>query len=343
MGHTGKKFKLLLINPLNRRKTTVQREVISIYPPISLGIIAALTPDNWEVEILDEIFEDFEYRKADLVGITSLTPTVNRAYEIAAFFREKNIPCVLGGIHASMMPEEALQYVDTIVKGEAENIWPQLIRDFESGKLKRVYESEPADINQIPKARIDLYHKSYEIGSIQTTRGCPMKCDFCSVHVFNGSRYRIRPAADVVEEFKALTQERIAFVDDNLCGYSRKSEERLLEICHLIIDSGVQKKWFCSASMNIGKNKELLDAMHRAGCQMIFLGIESEVVDNLMSMNKRVNYKIGVDHFNEIYENIHAAGIAVLGLLFSDLNRIRQNPLKEEQIISSTRVWMPCR
>ncbi len=329
MKTAGKKFKLLLINPLNKRKTTVQREVISIYPPISLGILAALTPDKWDVEILDEIFEDFEYREADLVGITSLTPTVNRAYEIAAIYRQHNIPCVLGGIHASMMPEEALEYMDTVVIGEAENIWPKLIKDFESGQMKRLYEAEPADIKKIPKPRIDLYHKAYEIGSIQTTRGCPMKCDFCSVHVFNGSKYRIRPATDVVEEFKAMPQERIAFVDDNLCGYSRKSEERLLEICQMIIDSGVKKKWFCLASMNIGRNTELLYAMHKAGCQMIFLGIESEVVDNLMSMNKNVNYKIGVDHFAEIYENIHKAGIAVLGAFIFGLETDTEESIKK--------------
>ncbi|MCF8228339.1 MAG: B12-binding domain-containing radical SAM protein [Bacteroidales bacterium] len=309
----NKKYKLLLINPLNRRKTTVQREVISIYPPISLGIIAALTPSHWEVEILDEIFEEFEVRDADLVGITSLTPTVNRAYEIAANFREKNIPVVLGGIHASMMPEEAMQFVDTVVKGEAENIWQQLINDFENNKLKNIYEAQRADIHKIPLPRYDLYNKAYEIGSIQTTRGCPMNCDFCSVHVFNGRKYRTRPVDEVVKEFINMPQERIAFVDDNLCGYSKRTEDRLAEICKKIIDSGVRKKWFCSASMNIGENPELLQIMAKAGCQMIFLGIESEVVDSLMAMNKSVNYKIGVDNFSRIYENIHQAGIAVLG------------------------------
>ncbi|MBU2649373.1 MAG: B12-binding domain-containing radical SAM protein [Bacteroidetes bacterium] len=309
----NKRYKLILINPLNKRSLVVTNELLSVYPPISLGILAALTPSHWEVEILDEIFEPFQYREADLVAFTALTANVNRAYEIAGIYRRNGIPTVLGGIHASMMPSEAALYVDTIVKGEAESIWENLIRDFEHGQLKDFYEGELLEMKKSPMPRIDLYHPGYGMGSIQTTRGCPMTCEFCSVHIFNGKKYRFRPLEDVIKEYTSIPQERVAFVDDNLTGYSRQSSERIKTMCRMIIDSGIRKQWFCSASMNVGEDTELLHLMSAAGCQMIFLGIESEVIDQLAAMNKSVNYKIGVENFDRIYKNIHDAGIAVLG------------------------------
>jgi radical SAM superfamily enzyme YgiQ (UPF0313 family) len=107
---------------------------------MNLGIIAALTPDHWDVEILDENFEGFKFREADLVGLTALTSQVTRSYEIAEVYKKSKIKTVIGGIHASMVPEEALQFVDVVVKGEAENIWAQVISDFEHNSLKQIYQ-----------------------------------------------------------------------------------------------------------------------------------------------------------------------------------------------------------
>ena len=130
---SDRKKKLLLINPLNSstKGLIIHKQVI--YPPLGLGIIATLTPDDWEVELLDENFEDFEYREADLVGLTALTSSVTRAYELAGIYRKKGIKTVLGGIHASMVPEEAKKLVDTVVIGEVESVWNELISDFENG------------------------------------------------------------------------------------------------------------------------------------------------------------------------------------------------------------------
>ena len=136
-----KSYKLLLINPVNKRRQGLKLDQDSIYPPMALAIIAALTPPHWEVEILDENFSTFEYKDADLVGFTSLTATINRCYEISTEYVKNKIPTVIGGIHASMMPQEASQYMDSVVIGEAESVWAQVLDDFEKNRMKLYFRS----------------------------------------------------------------------------------------------------------------------------------------------------------------------------------------------------------
>ena len=159
---SDRKKKLLLINPLNSstKGLIIHKQVI--YPPLGLGIIATLTPDDWEVELLDENFEDFEYRDADLVGLTALTSSVTRAYELAGIYREKGIKTVLGGIHASMMPEEAKNLVDTVVIGEVESVWRDLINDFENDQLKKQYMGKLLSMENAVRPNRDLFHKEYK-------------------------------------------------------------------------------------------------------------------------------------------------------------------------------------
>jgi len=313
MSAKGKKKKLLLINPLSTTRKGLILHSHVIYPPIGLGIVATLSPEHWEVEILDENWERFEYRQADLVGFTALTSSVTRAYELAAIYRKKGIPTVLGGIHASMMPREAQQYMDAVVTGEVESVWADLITDYEAGQLKRIYKGQllPYE-NAIYPAR-HLFHKDYKFASIQTTRGCPMKCDFCSVHQFNGSKYRERPVEEVLNELETIEHEKIYFVDDNLIGYGKRSEKRTMALLQGMIDRGIKKQWFCSASMNIADNEEVLELAAKAGCVMVLLGIESERIDQLEETNKKMNIKIGIDHYDEVFKKIHKYGISVLG------------------------------
>lgn len=304
--------KLLLINPVNPRKTGLTVNVSSRFPPLGLGIVAALTPDTWKVEIVDENFEPFHYKKADLVGLTAFTSAATRAYQIAGLYKKKGIPTVLGGIHASVQPEEALQYVDCIVIGEAESVWSNVISDFEAGTMKRIYRGERLTLKDMPQPRRDLFHPNYMFGSIQTARGCPMDCEFCSVTVFNGRQYRQRPVEDVLDELETIHQKRVFFVDDNIIGYGKKAEERAVALFKGMIERGIKKDWFCQASMNFGDNKEVLKYAGKSGCRIVFLGVEAENVDALQEVNKNLNIKMQ-DMYEETFSRINNCGIAVLG------------------------------
>jgi radical SAM superfamily enzyme YgiQ (UPF0313 family) len=208
------KKRLLLINPGNpyKKGLAIRRE--SLQPPLGLGIIAALTSSDWSIRILDENFKTFKYREADLVGITALTATASRAYEIAAEFRAKGIPTVIGGVHATLMPEEAAKYVDTVVTGEAENIWGTLLADFSAGTLKKRYTGTLPDLSKTPIPRHDLFHPGYIFAAVQATRGCPLNCDFCSVPALSGHMHRLRDVKDILDELESLPHRMIYFVDE---------------------------------------------------------------------------------------------------------------------------------
>jgi len=248
--------KLVLINPVNPERKGISTTRYSCYPPLGLGIIAALTPKDWEIRLIDENFESFEFEEADLVGISAFTASINRAYYIASVYRKKNIHTVLGGIHASMMPEEASKMVDTVVKGEAETVWPGLIDDFENNTIKPFYEGTSLDMSKIPMPRYDIYHKNYIFSSIQTARGCPMDCEFCSVTPFNGKFYCQRPVDIVLDELEQAPKKMICFVDDNILGYGKKAEKRAIELFKGMIDRKLDKIWFTHASINIVENEE---------------------------------------------------------------------------------------
>jgi radical SAM superfamily enzyme YgiQ (UPF0313 family) len=307
------KRKLVLINPVNPARTGLTVNKSSRFPPIGLGIVAALTPASWEVELVDENWEPFAYRQADLVGITAFTASARRAYEIAAVYRQRGVPVVMGGIHCSMCPQEALQHVDAVVIGEAERIWPQVIADFESGGLCCEYHGTWSDLAGVPSPRRDLFHPDYMFASVQTSRGCPLDCEFCSVSAFNGRRYRRRPTNEVLAELETIPQKMLFFVDDNIIGYGQNSRQAALELFKGMAECKLKKLWFCQASINFADDEEVLFWAGKAGCQMVFLGLESEETETLEEIDKRLNLQHGVDSYGQAFERIHRAGIAVLG------------------------------
>jgi len=321
--------KLILINPVNIARVGLTINKSSRFPPLGLGIVAALTPNDWVVKIIDENFTEFTYQEADLVGITAFTASVNRAYEIAKIYRDKNIPVIMGGIHASLQPEEAVSYVDSVVVGEAEHIWSRVIEDFESKKLQKLYLSEKTDLINMPQSSHALFDKRYMFGSIQTARGCPMDCEFCSVPSFNGHTYRQRPVEDVLDELEKIPQKMIFFVNDNIIGYGKSASKRALDLFKGIIDRGIKKEWFCQASINFADDEEILKYAAKSGCRMVFLGLEAENIESLKDANKKLNLKVGVDSYESAFKKINKYGIAVLGAfiygLDSDTSEILDN------------------
>jgi radical SAM superfamily enzyme YgiQ (UPF0313 family) len=305
--------KLILINPVNPARTGLTVNKGSRFPPIGLGIVAALTPASWEVELVDENWEPFTYHQADLVGITAFTASARRAYEIAAIYRQRGVPVVMGGIHCSMCPQEALQHVDVVVIGEAESVWPQVVEDFESGRLRSEYRGNWPDLTGAPSPRRDFFHPDYMFASVQTSRGCPLNCEFCSVSAFNGQRYRRRPTAEVLAELEAIPQKMLFFVDDNIIGYGKDSRQAALELFKGMVERKLDKLWFCQASINFADDEEVLLWAGKAGCQMVFLGLESDDIEALEEVHKRLNLQRGVDSYTQAFERIHRAGIAVLG------------------------------
>ena len=313
----NKKKTLLLVYPANHLRAGFLINRDTRFQPLALGILAALTPSDWKIKLIDENFRTFKFYEADLVAITGFTATITRAYQIADLYKAKGIPVVMGGIHVSMCPEEALQHAHTIVTGEAETIWPTIIDDYLNGQLKNRYNGTLEQIINSPKPRRDLFHPAYIFASIQTSRGCPMDCSFCSVTAFNGRHYRFRPIEDVLDELEETPQPYVFFLDDNIIGYNMEARERAKKLFQGIIDRGIKKLWISQASINFADDEEVLELAAKSGCKMIFLGIETEGLEQLQEAGKKLNIKRGVSSFNDTFRKIQRHGISVIaGFIF---------------------------
>lgn len=305
--------KLLLINPVGQISGGLLSR-FTTFPPLSLAYVAALTPSNWEVKIADENFSKFVFEEADLVGITAFTSTINRAYEIAQIYRERKIKVIIGGIHVSMLPDEALNFADAVVVGEVEGIWEKVINDFENNRLSRKYVGPRIDLTQFNiRPRRDLMHPDYLFHPIQTSRGCPFNCNFCSVSRYLGKEYRQRSAMNVLDELQEIKGKYIFFLDDNLIGHSPESKSRAIELFEGMIKRELNKKWWMQASVNVTDDEQVIKLAARSGCMFVFIGFETISEQTLKDMRKGVNLKIGVENYKRVIDAFHKHGIGVVG------------------------------
>jgi radical SAM superfamily enzyme YgiQ (UPF0313 family) len=313
-------MRLYLINPSNPLVSSVKvRESrwnrYRVWKPLSLMVLAGLTSPEWEITIVDENLGAPDYPampRPDLVGITAFTSQANRAYEVASHFRHLGVPVIMGGIHATMCLDEVMERVDSVVTGEAEGVWAQVLEDARHGSLKRQYDGGLAEIEDVPLARHDLLATGYAFGAIQTTRGCPLNCTFCSVTAFNGARYRQRPIADVVREFQAIREKRILVVDDNLIGTRPEHIERAKELFRAMAQANLRKEWIAQATINFGDDEELPALAAKAGCSGVFIGFESPTPEGLRELGKKFNLLKGRD-FRASVRRIQRHNIMVVG------------------------------
>ncbi|MBN1757449.1 MAG: B12-binding domain-containing radical SAM protein [Chitinispirillaceae bacterium] len=313
-------MRLYLVNPCNPLVSVVKSQgnrwnKYNIWKPLGLLVLAGLTPDKWEISIFDENIKTPEYYTLplpDLVGITAFTSQASRAYDIAATYRRRNVPVVMGGIHTTMCPQEAMERVNAIVTGEAESVWREVLSDCCSGTLRKRYDGVRLDLAAVPPARHDLLSEGYHFGSIQTSRGCPLSCSFCSVTAFNGGKFRRRPVEQVIEEFRMIREKNVLIVDDNLIGTSREHIGYTKILLREMIAAKLGKQWIAQVTINMADDDELLTLAKKAGCTGVFIGFETVSAKGLAEVCKK--FAIGNNRdMKTSVRNIQLHGISVLG------------------------------
>jgi len=332
-------MKILLVSPERERKK--EEAFLFRLSFLNLLYIAAVTPPGVEVKIVDEAFEKINFEeKVDLVGLTAQTPVAPRAYQIAEEFKKRGIPAVMGGVHASMLPQEALQHVDAVVVGEAEEVWPDLIEDLRRAQMRRIYlGSEFVNPSKLPLPRRDLLNEKFyfPLKLIETTRGCPHHCDFCGVSKFFGFRYRSRPISEIERELKTLFQKgpvmnpalkkilsllnkdlphflkrRLLYIiDSNVAGDKRFC----LDLLSLLREFDLL--WYGHAPVSIAFDQKLLEGFAQSGCIAMNIGFESFSPKNLNAMGKGFNQP---SRYAEAVERIHDQGIGIMGTFIVGLD-----------------------
>lgn len=300
-------MKLLLIAP-KWPEGSLWGQIYFRFPYLALTTLAALTGDEWEISILDENVEPIDFSGSpDLAAISIMTPLAKRGYEIADTYRGKGIPVVLGGIHPTMVKDESKAHADAVVLGEAEEVWSQVLSDFKQGELEPFYRAPGfCSLKGLPKPKRHLLNRRayFFVNTIQTTRGCPFDCEFCSVTSFYGRTYRVRPVEDVINEMASMEGGFVFFVDDNIVGNPSYAKALFQALIPLNV------KWFSQAALSIIKDRELLDLARKSGCKGLFIGFESLSQESLNAMGKSIHR---VNRYKEAIKMIHDQGIGIQG------------------------------
>jgi len=294
-------MRICLVNPLFGESiwgfNRIQRITGTRYslPPLGLPTVAALTPPEHEVEIIDENVEELDFdREYDLVGITSFNVQLDRAFEIAGEYRRRGVRVVMGGPYATLAPEECLPHVDHLLAGEAEYTWPRFLEDLEAGEARPLYQQAGnVPIADSPVPRFDLLRiRRYGAIPVQTSRGCPYECEFCDVPVTMGRRPRIKSAEQVLEEVEAIHRlggNTVLFTDDNFIGNRKRAKEILLGLRDFRRNGGRTMTFRAEMTLNVAQDEELLDLLGETRFESIFVGIETPRAESLREAGKHHN------------------------------------------------------
>lgn len=280
----------------------------TLAPPMCLPVLASLTPAGVKIHLVDENVEPVDLAEvADLVAISCMTASAPRGYEIADHFRARGVPVVMGGMHPSALPQEAIEHADAVVIGEAENQWPGVFADFAAGRPQQFYRTEQRpELKDLPIPRRDLLRtdRYLTVDLVQTARGCPNGCSFCSVSPIFGRRYRFRPVPEVIEELSSLRPRWVGFTDDNIVACRTRAKELFEALLPLNL------QWVGQGDLSMAGDEELLRLMARSGCTAMFVGLESLSQESLAAANKRAN--LGIDYERAV-ATIHRHGIDIIG------------------------------
>ena len=302
---------MVLIHPApDKDRLISRRRRKSSVAQLNLPILAAHADDRFDVRILDENIEEVDVStvEADIVGITLMTCTALRGYEIADCLRLRGMKVILGGMHVFFLQDEALAHADAIVIGEAEYAWNDLLDDFLAGRLQRVYRAEKLhDLSGLPRPRLDLLKPgAYSFSNVvETSRGCPNRCNYCAVTEFWGSKFRFRPIEEVIDEIKSLPAGDLLFIDDNMFGDPERSKEFFRAMIPL------KRRWVGQGDLRLARDPELLDLAARSGCKWLFMGFETTSVENLRSLGKAKLNR--APDYGQSISTIHSSGIKILG------------------------------
>lgn len=296
---------------------------IEALPSLGLLTLAGLARDRFEAEYLEvRDFEDVPDR-FDAIALSTLSATAKEAYAMARKFRERGVPVILGGLHATLAPQEASQHVDAVVIGEGEPVWLEVLEDLEKGRLKRLYDARergPYDLRQAPMPAFELLaNDRYPRFTVQTQRGCPYACEFCAASMRLSPSFRVKPVEKVIAELRNLREifnhPFVEFADDNTFAEKRHGKKlvRALEPLDL--------RWFTETDVSVADDEDLLRMMRDAGCQQVLIGFESPRFEALDGVEKRSNWKARRTlRYLEAIEKIQRHGITVNGCFILGLD-----------------------
>jgi len=286
-----------------------------------LLVIAALTPDHIEIEIIDENFDNIDYYKNyDLIGISAMTHQASHAYEVADEFRNRGVIVAIGGIHATVLPDEAKRHCDIVFIGEAEHTWPIFLKDFKDGNSLDFYKSEKAaDMTSLPTPSYDLLNKeNYSVIWMQIGRGCPRDCEFCVASNVYGYKYRHKTINQIVDEIESILKiwpnARINFADDNFF-IDRKFSKEL--VGHL---KKINFRWFAQTDISIADDEKFITELKEAGCTTLFIGFESVSKSSLSLINKNSWKLKQLSNYPEAIKKIQSKGIGIVGAFIVGLD-----------------------
>jgi radical SAM superfamily enzyme YgiQ (UPF0313 family) len=274
--------------------------------PLAIAVLSGLTPSNWSRHLFDDRLEEIDFdRPTDFVAISVETYNARRAYQIAAEYRKRNVPVIMGGFHPTFCPDEVGEHADAVCIGEAESVWADVLLDAADGNLKKIYKRQSPDVVKTVVDRSIFEDKNYlDIHLVEYGRGCKFKCNFCSITAFHNATYRRRDVSEIIAELKELQGKNVFFVDDNIVANIAELKELLKAMIPLDI------KWVSQGSVNMAWDDELLKLMVDSGCLGVLIGFESLDDKNMDFMNKGVNQ---IKKFPEAVKRLRHVGMRIYG------------------------------